>query len=341
MDEARAEDRGAKVERPLTRGVPFLWGLVALAIVALMAAAALSLIRADRGPRPAFLDAPPDASIAEVKVAAERRGALVLAGSGSNLPLTRALAASFMERHADARIVVAESIGSGGGIRAVHDGVIDVGLISRPMQEAEAELGLSVTPYARVPVVVAANPTAPDACVASASLAGMWSGKGASSRWSDGTPVVVLQRERGDSSFLVVSRARPELGVENEVAYGEKRWRVLYDDRSMQEALMATEGALGIFDFGEIVAQRLPLKMLCVDGVTPSVEAVLAGQYPYSKDLAFVTRGEGAAAAAASRGASLAAIRAMIAFVRSPEGRALTRTLGYAPLPLEAGGGAP
>lgn len=211
MDEAEnSEPRPAAP--PLRRGVPFLWALVAIAIAALTAVGALSLIRADQGPRPAFLDAPPQPAASARRLAADRSSALVLAGSGSNLPLTRALALAFVDRDRGAKIVVAESIGSAGGVRAAHEGSIDVGLVSRPLSEQESKLDLAVTPYARVPVVVAANSTAPDACVASGNLAGMWSGQGETARWSDGSPVIVLQRERGDSSFLAMTLSHPELG---------------------------------------------------------------------------------------------------------------------------------
>lgn len=312
---------------PLRRGVPLLWTLVAGAIALLTGAVALVLLRAAQGPRPAFL---------EVRGEAEGSGrlggargpteAVVVAGSGSNLPLTRALAEAFRRRSPGVKVVVPESIGSTGGIRAVRDGAIDVGLISRGLSEEEGRLGLTVTPYARVAVVVAANPSVPDGCVASGELADLYAGTRA--RWSDGSRAVVLQRERGDSSFLAFGQREPGLAAQNDAGYRDGRWRILYDDRSMQEALMATEGAVGIFDLGAIVAQRLPIKVLCVDGVVPSAESVREGRYPFSKDLAFVTAG------------ALSGARAeLVRFVLSEEGRALTGSLGYVPLPVEVGSG--
>ena len=69
---------------------------------------------------------------------------LHLAGSGSNLVLTRALAAAFRVHQADARLVVHDSIGSTGAVRAVSDGAISIGLIARPLREEERALGLDV-----------------------------------------------------------------------------------------------------------------------------------------------------------------------------------------------------
>lgn len=329
-DERETASETEAASMPLTRNAPLLWALVALAVASLTCVAAFVALRVSLGVRPAFLDAQPDRTAPAVAPTRPRTGTIVLSGSGSNLPLTRALVSAFLAKRRDARVVVPESIGSTGGVRAAHDGAIDVGLVSRPLNAEELRLGMKVTPYARVPVVIAVNPTVREACVASADLPGLWSG--AKDRWSDESRVVVLLRERGDSSFLAVSRRVANLDAQNEAAIRESRWRVLYDDRSMQEALMATEGAIGVFDLGAILAQRLPIKVLCVDGTPPSLEGVASGSYPYFKDLAFVTSGEGDPILAE-----------LLAFIASTEGRALTASLGYVPLPLAEGspGGAP
>lgn len=308
----------------LTGKVPFLWALVALVLVALGGAAAFVVLGATRGPRPPFLDAG-STNAAPLPRAASAPGTLTLAGSGSNLPVTRALVEAFRERHPEARLLVHASIGSGGGVRAVMDGAVDVGLISRPLTEEEGRIGLVVVPYARTAVVVARHPGAPAECLSSGELPELYSGM--RQVWKDGSRVVVLQRERGDSSFLAASRLVPGLAESNDAAHREGRWRVLYDDRSMQEALVTTEGAVGIFDLGAIVAQRLPIQVLCLDGVTPSAGTLASGEYPLWKDLAFVARGplEGRAAE-------------LTGFALSAEGREIIAGLGYLPLPIAAAG---
>jgi phosphate transport system substrate-binding protein len=298
-----------------------LWALVALAVALVAASVTLVLLREARGPRPPFLaEAPSEAR--PVRSAAEATPAVLeLAGSGSNLPLTRALAEAFRARSPGARLTVHESIGTTGGVRAVRDGAIQVGLASRPLTADESRLGLAVTAYARVAVVVATNAGVHERCTTKDDLLAIYGGT--RTRWSDGSRLVVLQRERGDSSLLAVGSLVPGFVAVNDAAYREQRWRVLYSDLAMQEALLATEGAVGIFDLGAIEAQRLPINVLCIDGVVPSRETLLSGAYPFGKDLAFVTAG-----APSRLGAEF------IAFVLSSEGRELTARLGYLPLPL-------
>jgi phosphate transport system substrate-binding protein len=304
-------------------GSPRLWGVVAGALIALVGGGAATVRALEGGPRPpTSLGRAAPARPAAIARPAAATDAVDLAGSGSNVPLARALAKAFSERSPGTRIVVHESIGSTGGVRAARDGQVDLGLVSRPLGPEEQRLGLALVPHARVAVVVAAHPGVAEVDLAAADLVALYRGERA--RFRDGAPVVVLQRERGDSSHLAFGNGVPGFAQANDEAYRAGRWRVLYHDRTMQEALMATDGAIGLFDLGQIVTQNLPLRVLTVDGVAPTPEHVRSGRYRFVKDLAFVSSG-------APRGAAAA----FLAFVASPAGREVTRRAGYLPLPDE------
>ena len=62
---------------------------------------------------------------------------IVIAGSGVNLPLMRKLAATYAASHPTAKIEIPDSIGSSEAIKAIMDNGINLGLISRPLQEQE------------------------------------------------------------------------------------------------------------------------------------------------------------------------------------------------------------
>jgi len=249
-----------------------------------------------------------------------------LAGSGSNLPLTRELAEAFMRRWPSKRVIVFESVGSTGGIRAASDGVVDLGLVSRPLRPAEDGLGLVVIPYARVAVAAVANLDVPDQGLSQSELVDVFAGE--RRRWENGAPIVVLQRERGDSGHAAVDRALPDFAAVNDRAYREERWRVVYNDRAMYETLVSTPGAVGLFDVGATQTQALALKVLELDGVAPSEANLRSGRYPFAKDLSFVSVEQPSGLAGE-----------FVDFVRSSDGQALIRQRGYIPLvaaPLRA-----
>lgn len=294
-----------------------LWLAVGLASLVLLGAAAWLVISDEEQPLPPFLQA----GGVRPSTAAIPHDELRLAGSGSNLPITEALSTG-LPRARSVRAVVHASVGSGGGIKALRDGVIDIALVSRPLSEGEREQGLVATPYARVPVVVAVHTSVPDDAITSAELVAIY--EGSQRTWSNGTRVAVLQRERGDSSHMAFDRLVPGFRETNESAYQESRWRVLYRDDSMREALADTRGAIGLFGQGAI-PPSLPIEALAVDGVHPSPETVRDGSYPFYKDFAFVTRGspEGDAAT-------------FIAFALSEDGRRIIEEGGALPLPGSA-----
>jgi phosphate transport system substrate-binding protein len=291
-----------------------LWLAVSASMLVLLAVAAWVVVSDANQPLPPFLNT---AERRPPTPATIPRDGLRMAGSGSNLPITRTLSSTFSLAESQHAVVHA-SIGSGGGIQALLDGVIDIALVSRPLREGEREQGLVAIPYARVPVVVAVHSSVPDARLTRAELVAIFDG--ARRTWSDGSRIVVLQREHGDSSHTAVDRVMPAFAEANERAYQEGRWRVLYRDDAMREALADTSGAIGLFGEGAIPSS-LPIKALAIDDVVPAVETIRSGAYPFYKDFAFVTRGEPEGHAAA-----------FIAFTLSPAGRSIIEANGALPL---------
>lgn len=244
---------------------------------------------------------------------------LVFAGSGSNVGIVRRLAEAYRRAHPDVTIEVPPSIGSTGGIRAAASGAIAVGLISRPLRPPEAGLGLTVVPFARTPVVIAAHPGVIDDGLTLDDLVAIY--RGERTRWRDGREIIVLTREPGDSSIEVLERAVPGFKEAYADSHRLKRWTVLATDQEMTRVLAKTPYALGLSDAGAMATEQLAIKALAVNGVPPSAESVAGSRYPLVKELAFAFRGDRVPAAA----------RAFMDFVGSPDGRTLLRRYGYLP----------
>ncbi|MEM6294422.1 MAG: substrate-binding domain-containing protein [Myxococcota bacterium] len=300
-----------------TRGPMLPWIGVAVVVAALVGTAWSVVANVGQGPRPPFLE-----GSAAVELPPARTDArLHIAGSGSCVPLARMLSGAIIQRGELAPEVHA-SIGSGGGIRALRDGAIDIALVSRSLSAAEEAQGLLYTPFAEVAVVVAAHLDVPDRAVTSEQLERLFAGEQAT--WSDGSPVVVLLRERGDSSHRVLEEALPGFAARSEAIRAEEAFRVLFHDGSMQVALANTPGAIGLHGNG-VEPSLAGFRALSVDGVEPTAANVESDRYPFVKELGFVTMGEPTGDA-----------RTFIDFVTSPSGRALLRVRGAVPVREEA-----
>jgi phosphate transport system substrate-binding protein len=312
---ARLSERGDGSRR--ARVVGWSFALVGSALLLLTGWLLIRVV--ESGPLPPFLDA--DTPVGAVADVAPKPGNLLrLAGSGSNLPLTRELASVFVAKRPWLRVRVHESIGSSGGVRATFERAIEIGLISRSLQPSEQVESVIAIPYARVAVVLAANPSVPVRGVTREDLLELYAGQ--REHWSDGSPVVLLKREPGDSSHLAVYAAVPEFEAVDAEAWTADRGRRLFHDRAMQEALISTPGAVGLFDQGLATIQNLPIVVLEFEEHRPNEDAVRTGDYPIYKDLAFVIP--------ADESDPLA--NEFISFVFSVEGQRVIRESGYVPL---------
>lgn len=217
-----------------------------LAVLLLGLGASLVIVTfVEAGPHPP--DVEPRAQIGAA------RDPRVLAGSGSNTLLTERLVDTFLASGGAPIAVEPDSIGSGGGLRALRDGVIDGALVSRPLSASETE-GARAIPYARTDVVLATNARfVPDD---RAAILALFSGRGSS--------LTPLLRELGDSGVESVRAVWPELAAAHEDAVRTQRFEVLYTDDAMARALAEVDDAIGLTDRGQLRLRRSPARALDV-----------------------------------------------------------------------------
>jgi phosphate transport system substrate-binding protein len=210
-----------------------------------------------------------------------------IAGSGTNIPLTRKILDAYGER-TGIRAAIPASIGSAGAIKALQAGKIDVGLLSRPLKQEELGAGLVGLAYARVGVVLGANRSVPDRDLDAPSLVSIFAGR--KSTWTNGRMIIVLSRESGDSSNAVLMAAVPGFREVLEASFSTKRWDVLYTDADEAEAIASTRDSLGLTDTTVLVDRGGEIKPLRFGGAEPTIEELKRGSYPLTKDLWLVFR---------------------------------------------------
>lgn len=219
-----------------------------------------------------------------------RPAGLVLAGSGANLAPMRLVALEYAVRYPDRKVQVEQSIGTSGAMRALADGEIDVGLASRRLRDEELDDGLDEHPFARVAVAAIVNERQGVSSMTSEHLMKIYDGR--SVAWPDGTPIVPIVRQAGDSTTKVIERSAPHLALSLQRARISRRALVRYTDQEMRDALLSIEGAIGMLDAGTVRLEGLPLRPLTLDGAAPTARAVRDGVYPFSLRLSLVTRQE-------------------------------------------------
>jgi len=245
---------------------------------------------------------------------------LVAAGSGVNLAITRVLAEAFMKENPHITIDVPGSIGTKGAIKAAVDNAIAIGLISRPLNEYEKGLGLAVVPYARSAIVIGVHPNVEEEGISFDDLVLIF--QGTKAKWGDGNEIVVISREQGDSGFQVIEKAVPGFREAYAESQQARRWAVYFTDQDANLALTSRPYSVGVSDFGMITTEKLNIKVLKVNGLLPTADNVLSGQYPLTRTLSFVHSKQNVSEA----------VKAFIEFVRSEAGAKVLKTNGYLPV---------
>jgi len=100
-----------------------------------------------------------------------------IGGTGAALGTMKLLAEAYARSHPDARITVLPSIGSGGGIKAVLSGVLQIGLSARPLTETEVKAGAVAVEYGRTPLVFATSTTTKTSDLTTQVLIDIYAGK--------------------------------------------------------------------------------------------------------------------------------------------------------------------
>ncbi len=245
-------------------------------------------------------------------------GRFVVAGSGTNLPITGKLADAYNKKTGGAVVEIPKSIGTDGAVKAVQAGTLELGLASRPLTAEEKTSGLAEIPYARVAIIFAAHPGVPDNDVTPGDIVKIH--RGEKTAWRDGRPILVLIRGMHDSSNLTLFRLIPGYADAIKESLDQKRWQVMYHDIDMAEGLRTKQGAFGHTDSTELKINA-GIKPLSVGGVAPTDDNIRSGRYPYVKPLSFIYKGSLTERA-----------KAFVAFAASREGQAIITDNGGTPL---------
>ncbi len=247
--------------------------------------------------------------------------AVQIGGTGMGLEMARILTAAMADSGARIPVNILPSLGSSGGIDALLDGVLDIALSARPLKPTEIAKGVHDAACIRTPFVLATSLMTATG-FARSEVAALFAAPDAV--WPDGKPLRIVLRTRDDSDNLFLADNFPGMSAALQAARKRPDVPVAATDQDNAELAQKITGSLTVMSLLQIMAERLPLKSLALDGVQPTLDNLVAGTYAPSKTLCLVL----------SRQPSEGAQR-IVAFARSAAGIRLFRATGA--VPFDAG----
>jgi len=239
---------------------------------------------------------------------------VTVAGSTSVQPFAELLEEHYAAKNPGAAPINVQGGGSTAGVRAAASGIADIGMSSRNLKDEELASGLQTLPIARDAIAVIVHPTNPATHLSTEQVRGVFSG-GISS-WSglggeEATIVVVTREEgsgtRGAFEDLLMGGASISAGALRQDSNG-----------AVRVIVAGNPAAIGYISLG-VADERV--KTLRLDGVKPTIESVVSGEYALARPFLFLWKTELSPAA-----------QAFVDFVLSTEGQILLASEGLVPV---------
>ena len=206
-----------------------------------------------------------------------RAGEIIVSGTGISLALMNEVGKTLNSEHPEVSVRVLPSMGSGGGIKALLDGILNVSFSVRRLTEKEAESLQEVFCFVTA-LVFARNPRHVGNINLS-ELAKLYSDP--SPTWPDGTRLKVILRASSGSEIPYLAKKVP--GFEDAVATARKRSGVPVGMTDQMNAEIAEhmDGALAIMTLLQIKTEKRALSPVSLDGIEANVETLRSGRYPF------------------------------------------------------------
>ncbi len=203
-------------------------------------------------------------------------------GSTSMNKVIGALGEAFEEETGVA--VTFNATGSGAGIQAVLQGRCDIGLSSRSLKDEETAKGLKETVLAYDGIAIIVNPQNPVQDLDLETIAKIYTGE--ITNWSEvggnDAEIVLIGREAGSGTrdgFESITGTKDACKYRQELT-------------SSGDVITTVQGNPAAIGYGSLASVKDTVKVLAVDGVTPSEETIKNSSYVVQRPFVLVTKSD-------------------------------------------------
>ncbi|MEO5573992.1 MAG: substrate-binding domain-containing protein [Gammaproteobacteria bacterium] len=239
-----------------------------------------------------------------------------IGGTGAALGTMRLLGEAYTQSNPGHTIKIIPSLGSGGGIKALQAGALDIAVIGRDLRAKEAQPGQVVIEYGKTPFLFATHSKVPISNVSLEQVAEIYGGN--QTAWPDGALIRVILRPASESDIELLSSISP--AIKQAVKFGLKREGMVMaaTDIDSADAIEHLPNSFGTSTLALVLSEKRALNILSLEGVTPSVETLANGTYRYTKNLSMLLTQQSSKTA-----------REFVKFVQSLNGRKILEQTGH------------
>lgn len=239
-----------------------------------------------------------------------------IGGTGAALGTMQLMGAAFQKAHPEHSVKVLPSLGTSGGLKALQGGALDVAVAARDITPEEKAAGLSSQMYGTTAFIFVSHAKAPMQSLTKEAIEAIYSGKQAS--WSNGQPIRLVLRPKGDSDTKQLTKFSPAIEAGVMAAHAKSGMILAITDSDSADQLDRTPGAFATSTLSLVLSENRNVNILPLNGVKPTLQTLTNGTYPHTKDMYAVT------GTSASSGA-----KQFMQFLRSPQGLKILHNAGH------------
>ena len=251
---------------------------------------------------------------------ASSKETLIVTGTGSSIGTMQLMAKGFQKKHPSVTVQVLPSIGSTGGIKAVNEDKIDIGLSYRPLKPEERSAKIIEEPYGRTAFIFGVQDSNPTKGFTLAEIEEIYAGK--RKTWPDGTPIRLILRPVSDGFSEYLASINSGLKSASEKSHSIPGVFVGNTDQEAAVQIEKMPGSLGTTSSSLVAAEKRKIKALSVDSAAPTLSNVSVGKYPYAMTLSLVYK----------KDKYKGAVKDFVEFVFSPDGQKILSDNGHVTL---------
>lgn len=236
-------------------------------------------------------------------------------GSGSALDMMKPLINVYRKAHPDVLVTMRKPLGSSGAIKALLAGVLDMAVVSRDLKQEEAAQGAVLGRYGKTPLVIVTGKGTDRSGFSTKELEDLYGGR--TTTWHNGERIRLILRPLADTDTLILRGLSPGMNSAITASHARPGKIIAITDPESYATISKTPGGIGTTGMNSIISEKLPLTILSLNNVNPSLKNLALGAYPLAKEISFVTTVK-----------TTPASKKLINFIFSAQGRAIAEKAG-------------
>lgn len=238
-----------------------------------------------------------------------------IGGTGHAIGSMKLLGEAFERSQQNIKIQVVPRIGISDNIKAVSKGILDIGLLSRPLEENEQHWSIATIAYAQTPFVFVANNDVKVSDIKTSEIIKIF--RCETNTWPTGKRRRFVLRPDSDPDSAFIKKRFPEIEENFDRTLCHEGRHTSSTEQDNLSVIEKIPGSFGVSTLTSVFSEKRNLNILSFDGISPGLKNHANASYPLYMTFYMMIKKEPSAS-----------VRRFIEFICTGDGRKIIEESG-------------